>query len=223
MGRAPVRDSVPAKDAMPTSGRPAAAVAETNAGVARNGHEAAAASRWADRIAGLAIGTQILLKAVDKLPDFSRHPLLVGFLFVAGAFVTVGSVAHERLGRRVRNAHGLFHLLEGTVLVLTAVLLLEKGRIRLPLVLLLCGCLYAASGAVSYVLTPANRERVGRRFLRSVGGVLLLAGAALGVFTALGDRDPWAFGVGGLFLAIGLSMTLLADRMLKRFDRPGHA
>lgn len=87
----------------------------------------------------------------------------------------------------------------------------------------LVGFLYAASGAVAYVLTPENRTRVGRRFFRSVDRVPLLAGAALGVFTALGDRDPWAFGIGGLFLAIGLSMTLLTDRMLKRFDCPGHA
>lgn len=196
---------------------------ETRTGEGRSGHDAGTASRWADRVAGLAVGTQILLKAADKLPHFSRHPYLVGFLFLAGAFVTVGSIGHERLERRVRNAHGLFHLVEGAVLVLTAVLLLEKGRLRLPLVFLLVGCLYAVSGAVSYVLTPENRERVGRRFLRSVGVVLLLAGAALGGFTAVGDRDPWAFGIGGLFLVIGLSMTFLADRLLRCFDRPGHA
>lgn len=202
--------------------RAAPSAAETSIGGGRKGHDAATASRWADRVAGLAVGTQILIKAADKLPHFSRHPFLVGFLFLAGAFVTVGSVAHERLERRVRNAHGLFHLVEGAVLVLTAVLLLENGRLRLPLVLLLVGCLYAVSGAISYVLTPENRERVGRRFLRSVGVVLLLAGAALGGFTAVGDRDPWAFGIGGLLLVIGISMTLFSDRLLRRFDHPGH-
>ena len=205
--------------------KPATAPAEPTPREAEagRGHGAPSGARWADRIAGVAVGVQILLKAVDKLPYFSAHPFLVGFLFLAGTFVTVGSLAHERLERRVRNAHGLFHLIEGAVLVLAAVLLFEKGKLRMPLVLLLAGCLYAVSGAVSYVLTPENRERVGRRFLRSVGVVLLLAGAALGVFTALGDRDPWAFGAAGLFLLVGLSMTLLTDRMLRRFDRPGHA
>ncbi len=205
------------------SGQAAPAAAGRAAGETRNGHDAAAAARWADRIAGLAVGTQILLKGVDKLPYLARHPFLVGFLFLAGAFVTVGSIAHERLERRVRNAHGLFHLIEGVVLVLTALLLFEKGKHRLPLVLLLVGCLYAVSGAVSYVLTPENRERVGRRFLRAVGVVLLLAGAALAGFTAFGDRDAWAMGTGGLLVGVGLSMTLLTDRMLRRFGRSGHA
>ncbi len=219
--RGGILPSVTPASSAPEGAAPSAA--ETRTGDGRSGHDAATASRWADRVAGLAVGTQILLKGADKLPHLSRHPFLVGFLFLAGAFVTVGSIAHERLERRIRNAHGLFHLVEGAVLVLSAVLLLEKGRLRLPLVLLLVGCLYAVSGAISYVLTPENRERVGRRFLRSVGVVLLLAGAALGGFTAVGDRDPWAFGIGGLFVVIGISMALFSDRLLRRFDHPGHA
>jgi hypothetical protein len=176
------------------------------------GHGSGRAARVADIVGGLAIGTQILLKGVDKLPHFSEHPFQITFLLLAGGFVLVGSLVHERLERRVRSAHGLFHMIEGAVLVVSAVMLFEKGKVRLPLVILFAGCLYALSGAVASLVTPENRERVTRRLRRGIGVVLLLAGVASLGLNLRGDRDPWFFVIGGLFLAMGLLLLLLPVR-----------
>ena len=180
------------------------------------------AVQWAAAIGGFCLGAQILTKAIDKLPHFSEHPFRIGFLLAAGAFVTAGSLAYHRLERRMPHLHGLFHLIEGCVLAVSASLLFEKGKIRMPLVILFLGILYVVLGATSYWITPRNQDRVGRRLLKWMGAAFLVAGGVACGLNLANDRDGWVFVIGALFLALGLLLTARPDWLMTRFGGPGH-
>lgn len=173
----------------------------------------------AEMVAGLAIGVQILVKAADKAEHFAEAPVKIVVLFLLGLFVIVGSVGHRRLEKRVRNAHALFHILEGAALVVSAVILFEKGRMRLPLVLLALGLLFAAVGAASFRITPENWKSRSRLLMRGIGLAALAGGAALAVFTLANDRDPWAMGCGALSMGVGCLALFHADGFLARMGK----
>jgi MFS family permease len=180
------------------------------------------AVQWAAAIGGFCLGLQILVKASEKVPYFDEHPFRIGFLLAAGVFVTAGSLVFHRLERRMPHLHGLFHLIEGCVLVVSASLLFEKGKIRMPLVILFLGILYVVLGAATYWITPRNQDRVGRRLLKWMGTAFLGAGGLACGLNLANDRDGWVFVIGGLFLALGLLFTARTDWMMTRFGGPAH-
>jgi hypothetical protein len=173
----------------------------------------------AEMIAGLAIGVQILVKAADKAEHFAEAPVKIVVLFLLGLFVIVGSAGHRRLEKRVRNAHALFHVLEGAALVVSAFILFEKGRMRLPLVLLTLGLLFGAFGAVAFRITPENWKSRCRLLMRGIGLAALAGGAALAAFTLANDRDPWAMGCGALSMGVGCLALFHADGFLARMGK----
>ncbi len=174
--------------------------------------------RMAD-IPGLLLGIQILLKGVDKLPDFGHHPLHVSFFLLAGGFVFAGSILHHLLEKRVKNVHALFHLLEGAALATSALLLFERGKLRMPLVLLLLGILYAVLGLVGLRLNRENSERIGRRLFRWVGVVFVAAGLVMAGLNVAHDRDVWVFIIAGIFLASGFVYLLFGNWLTARLGR----
>ncbi|MBP7865632.1 MAG: hypothetical protein KA419_06745 [Acidobacteria bacterium] len=182
-------------------------------------HKQKKALHVAEMIAGLAIGLQILVKAADKAEHFAEAPVKIVVLFLLGLFVIVGSVGHRRLEKRVRNAHALFHILEGAALVVSAVILFEKGRMRLPLMLLILGLLFGAVGAVAFRITPENWKSRSRLLMHGIGLAALAGGAALAGFTMANDRDPWAMGCGALTMGVGCLALFHADGFLARMGK----
>lgn len=165
---------------------------------------------------GILLSIQILVKGVEKLPYFSHFPLHVGFLFLAGGFIIFGTLFHNHLEKRVKNVHALFHLIEGAVLIVSALILFEKGKIRIPLFILFIGFCYLAIGIFFYCVKPPNRERASRHFLRWSGRVFLAAGLLAIGLNFRHDRDAWVFGIGGLLIAIGLFHLLCKEWLLTR-------
>lgn len=184
-------------------------------------------ARLAD-IPGILLGIQVLLKGVDKLPYFHHHPLHISFFFLAGGFIVSGSFLHHLLEKRIKNVHALFHLLEGVALATSALLLFEKGKLRMPLILLFLGCMYVVLGLISYRMNEGNRERLGKRLIKWFGLAFIVAGLIALFLNLRHDRNPWVFVIAGLFLACGLFYFLFSNWIATRLsrvkpDRPGHA
>jgi hypothetical protein len=167
----------------------------------------------------LLIGVQILAKGSDKLEHFDHHPLIVILLFALGSIVVIGSLLSLWLLRRVRSPHGLFHIAEGVAITLSAAVLFESGKMRLPLVLLLSGLAFVVAG-VFHCLPSARRERYAGILQRAFGAVFVLAGLALAVTTAFHDADVPALVAAGVIGAIGAAFLLLPVGF-RRKRRPG--
>jgi hypothetical protein len=176
-------------------------------------------TRFAPEFAGLCIGIQILLKWWSKLPHLSERPLHVGFIFLAGLFVTLGSVFHHRLEKRVRNVHALFHTIEGLVLATCAVLLFEEGKFRIPAFIFFIGCLYVVVGLVGYRINEGNWQRSGRRLLFGAGVACLLFGLTAIVLNLLHDANVWVFIIAAIFVSFGIIYTFFTDRVMARLQK----
>jgi hypothetical protein len=166
-------------------------------------------------IPAIIIGVQILLKGSEKLADFGHHPFLVTSLLLLGAFVVVGAFLSLWLEKRIRNAHAFFHAAEGVAMGLVAIVLLEKGKLRIPILLLLVGLLYVILGFVES-RPPARRAQLVGPMLRSFGWAFLAAGLLLAGFTAFGDRNVWALGTAGFLAIIGAALVLLRPQLAAR-------
>ena len=175
---------------------------------------------WAEPVAGICIGVQILSKGFDKLDHFSHHPFSVGFLFFAGGFVILGSLLHVRLERRIKNLHGLFHLAEGLAMIVSALVLLDGGKVRLPAFIAFAGCLYVVLGIVGLATRGAYTKHRAL-LMRGIGSALLAFGAAAFVWVWRTDRDPMVLGVSGLMAALGLFYTLFSGWIVRRFPKGG--
>ncbi len=161
------------------------------------------------------IGLQILLKGIAKLEGFSHHPFIVTSLFLLGAFVLSGAVLPLWLEKHYPRAHALFHVAEGVAVSLSAIILFEKGKLRIPIILLCTGILYVLVGYLES-RPQAQRERLAGPMLRGIGVAFLLGGVSLALFTFRGDRDAFALGVAGLFVLIGGTLLLGSPWILRR-------
>ncbi len=169
-------------------------------------------------IPAIFIGLKIIIEGVERLEGFEHHPLVVSSLLLLGVCVLAAAFLPLWLEKRLRSAHALFHLAEGVAITLSAILLLEKGRLRIPMVLLGAGLLYVVAGYLES-RPPARRQQLAGPMLAGIGWFILAGGVVLAGFTAFGDRDPWAFGTSGLLVVIGTAMLLARPRLL-RLPRP---
>jgi hypothetical protein len=176
---------------------------------------------WMTEFGGICIGVQILAKAVDKLPLFSHDPVRVGFLFLAGLFVVLGSLFHKTLERRIRNTHSLFHIIEGVVMAVSAWILVDKGKFRLPAFIAFVGCLYVLLGVMGYVLNKSNYKKYGKPLLRSVGAAFFLFGLVAIIANLNYDKDPWVFGIAGMFVAIGVFYGAFTNWLFAKLEKIG--
>lgn len=174
---------------------------------------------WATEFAGLCIGFQILVKAFDKLPYFRHYPLSISFLIFAGLFVTIGSLLHHRLEKHIKHTHALFHCIEGVVMIISALLLFDKGKFRMPAFILFIGCLYIVLGILGYTLNKDNYKRLGRPILRWTGIVLLVFGVVAIGLNWNYDKDPWVFGIAALILLIGAFYSIFTDWILSQMGK----
>ena len=172
-------------------------------------------------IPAVIIGVQILVKGWEKLADFGHHPFLVTLLLLLGGFVVVGAFLTPWLEKRIPNAHALFHAVEGVAISLSAIVLLEKGKLRIPILLLFVGLLYVILGFVES-RPPARRAQLFGPMLRFFGWAFLAAGLVLAGFTAFGDHNVWALGTAGILAIIGAALVLLRPRLARRLaERAG--
>jgi hypothetical protein len=170
-------------------------------------------------IPAVIIGVQILLKGWEKLADFGHHPFIVTVLLLLGSLVTFGAFVTLWLEKRLKSAHALFHVAEGVAISLSAVVLFEKGKLRLPLVLLLAGLCYIVAGIVES-RPPARRAQLAGSMMRAFGWVFLAAGLALGASTAFHGRDVGALGAAAVITGVGVALLLLRPRLAPRTPEP---
>jgi FtsH-binding integral membrane protein len=169
-------------------------------------------------IAAIFIGLQILAKAIDKAPYFFKHPFHVGFLFTAALFIIVGSIFHHHLEKRIKHVHAAFHFTEGLVLIIYALLLLEKGKFRLPAIIIFCGFLYMIMGLLGYILNQENIRQLGKPVLRSTGIVCLLFAVIAIALNFSHDKNIWVFVISVLFFALGIFYTAGADWIITKMS-----
>jgi hypothetical protein len=171
-------------------------------------------------IPAVIVGVQILVKGWEKLADFAHHPLIVSLLLFLGGFVAVGAFITLWLEKRMENAHALFHAAEGIAMSLSAIVLLEKGKVRIPLLLLFAGLCYLVVGIVES-RPPSQRARLAGPMAMSLGCAFLVAGLILAGVTAFHDRDVWAFGVAGVLVAIGATLLFRRRAMTAALTASG--
>lgn len=85
------------------------------------------------------IGLSLLIKGYEELPHFSHYPFSIGFIFFAGVFIILGTRFHHHLEKRIRHSGGLFHVLEGLVEIITAIILFQGLKKMIPFFSLLLG------------------------------------------------------------------------------------
>lgn len=175
--------------------------------------------KLATEFAGFLIGVQILLKALDKMKYFSEYPVHVCFLFAAALFVMAGSIYNGLKRKESAHSHALFHLIEGVVLVICAIILFEEGKFRLPAFIAFIGCLYVLMGIIGYKLNKDNFRQLGKPILRWVGSAFILFGLIAVIWNWNYDKDKWVFIISGMFILIGAFYAFLAGWLISRFER----
>jgi hypothetical protein len=158
------------------------------------------------------IGLYILLKGWEKLEHFEHHPLIVSLLFILGGVVVIGSLASHWLEKRVKSPHGVFHIIKGVAIALSAIILFEDGKLRILLLFFLIALVYLTLGVLES-LPPSRRERYACVMQRAFGASFVVAGLTLAITTALHDADVWAFGAAALFIAIGVILLITPARI----------
>jgi hypothetical protein len=166
------------------------------------------------------IGVQILLKGIEKVESLGQHPLIVASLLLLGSFVLVASFLPLWLEKRIKHAHALLHCAKGVAMNLSAILLFEKGKLRIPIILVFIGLLYIVIGYVESK-PQEQRERLAGPVLKGTAWAALAGGVSLALFTALGDRDPWALGVAGLLVVVGVTMLMRTPSLLRSMRAAG--
>jgi hypothetical protein len=160
------------------------------------------------------IGFQILAKGLEKLDELHHHPLVVTALLLLGGFVLLAALLPIWMRRGLPHAHALLHLAEGVAMSLSALILFEKGGLRIPIILVGAGLLYVAAGYLES-RPPGRREQLAGPILTAIGCFILAGGVVLAVYTAFHDNDVWALGASGLFVVIGATLLLLRPRLLR--------
>jgi hypothetical protein len=168
------------------------------------------------------VGVQILTKGMAKLESLDHHPFIVTSLLLLGGFVFVAAFLPLWLEKRIQHAHALFHLAEGVAMSLSAVILFEKGKLRIPIILAFVGLMYVAVGFLES-RSQARRERLAGPMLRGTGCVFLVGGVVLAGFTAFRDQDVWAYSASGLFVVLGAALLLGAPHLLRRVTASAHS
>jgi hypothetical protein len=166
-------------------------------------------------IPAIFIGLKIVVEGVERLEGIDHHPLIASSLLFLGVLVLATAFLPLWLEKRLASAHALGHMAEGIAIALSAILLFEQGRLRMPIVLLGTGLLYLVAGYL-HSRPPARREQLAGPTLAAIGYFLVAGGVVLAGFTAFGDRDPWAFGASGLFVVMGTALLLARPWLLRQ-------
>jgi hypothetical protein len=165
--------------------------------------------------AHFALGFSILMKAVSKIEDFHHHPLSISFIFLAGAFVIAGAAFRHRIEPRFKKFASVFHIAEGLVLVTVGLILLDKGKVRLPWFYFFAGVMLVVLGLADW-FTPEGKHDKVFAFLTRLFGLFLSFGAAV-VFLLNLFRIPdlWMNVIGAVFAVMGFVLVFFVPRLQK--------
>ena len=159
-------------------------------------------------VSHMLIGLSLLIKGIDKAAHFSQHPLTVVFLFVAGAFIILGTVFHHVLEKKIPNFAALFHVADGIALILLGFMLLEKSS-RLPYFVLFIGVCYLGLGGFEYFTAAEARKKLRPKLLAVMAAVFLAAAAVAAGLNLRGSKNTWVFVTAGLLVAMAAFMLLV--------------
>ena len=123
------------------------------------------------------IGVGIPLKGMEKLERLGHHPVVVTILLLLGGFVVLGAFLAFWLEKRIENAHALAHAAEGVAMSLRRFVLFEKGKLRMPLLLLFVGFLFVVIGYVESK-PQEQRERLTGPVLKGTAWAALAGGVS---------------------------------------------
>lgn len=169
------------------------------------------ASRPLQKVVDYLIGLGIVIKGWEKAEHFGDYPLLVIFLFLAGLLIILGASFHDRIEKKVPNFSAIFHVLEGSALIASAIILLEKGRSRIPYFLFFIGAVYLILGIVRFFTPEKKREKYLHRLQLVLGVAFLAAAAATLVLNAVFVHIIWMT-VTAAALAVAGIILLLAGK-----------
>jgi hypothetical protein len=160
-----------------------------------------------ERISHCLVGLTLVMKGVDKAEHFSDHPLTVLYLFAAGAFIILGTAFHHALEKRIRNFVALFHVAEGTSVILVGLVLLEKSS-RLPYFLFFIGAAYLGLGGFEFFTDAGSRKRLRPVLLAVMAAAFLVAAALAVTLNLFGSKNTWVFITAGVMAVMAAYMLL---------------
>lgn len=173
----------------------------------------------ASSIYEILIGFTIITKGFEELPHFHNHPFSVGFIFFAGVFIILATAFHHQFEKRVRHSGGIFHILEGLVEIITAIILFQGIKRMIPMILFFIGLVYLSLGIIEHFQTPQNREHLMRRFSFWMGFAFILFASSLSIFNALTTNKLPAYIVCVLMVWGGVLLVFMRDKHFKK-DAP---
>ncbi len=164
-----------------------------------------------ESLAHYLVGLTLVLKGIDLVKYFYRHPFTVIFLFCAGAFIIFNAVFHHKIEKNEPHFTALFHVAEGTFLVFIGIVLLEEDS-RQPYFFFFAGAAYLALGVFELFRNAAERKDLLRFFL-TVPATVFLAAAGVALFVNLfGSNNTRVFFTAGVLAVIGMFVMLVRKK-----------
>lgn len=173
-------------------------------------------ARYASEIAGYILGFQILITALDQLEKFEVYPFKIGFLLAASICIIIGTLSIKKLKPFIKDIDAIFNIIEGAVSVVSAILLFEEGKVKIPFFIFFIGLFLIVFGIIRLKLKEENLHTLGRVFFRRAGFAFFIFGFAAIIFNTLADKDKWVYFSSLLFFAIGIFYTFFTDYLISK-------
>ena len=155
------------------------------------------------------IGFALVVKGWSKLEHFRDQPLRVGFIFLAGLLIILGTILHHRIEKKIKSFTALIYVMEGLALIVAATILFEQGKSRIPYFLFFIGVIYLIIGAGQFLIRGKNRQQAWRR-LKFILGITYLAAAAVTLAWFLfWDHNFWLVVMAVVLAGAGLFILLV--------------
>lgn len=161
-------------------------------------------------------GISIITKGFEELPHFGERPFSVSFIFFAGIFIILGARFHNLAAKYLRKPTACFNIIEGTVEIISAVILFKKPTSLIPYFLAFIGLTYLGIGIVRILETPNNKYRLWCIFITWMGIACTIFGFFIISINALsGLHKPPAYILAGLYSISGPCILLFRKKIFK--------
>lgn len=176
-------------------------------------------SAYATEITGFALGFQILVSALDRLDEFQIHPFQVSFLIIAAVFVIAGTFLHKKLKPYVKNIDVFFQITEGIVSVLSAILMFEEGKSRIPYFIFFIGLVLILLGIIRLKINQGNWHLYGKKVIKYIGLAFLIFGSGAIIINTIRDKNGWVYFTSGLFLFMGVLYFVFNNWVFEKISK----
>lgn len=168
-----------------------------------------------ERLSHYLIAFSLFAKGIDKLEHYHHQLGNVILIFCAGLFIVFGSAFHDRLAKRIPNFTALFHVAEGTALLLIGLIFFQEGNTRLPYFYLFLGAVFCVIGIIFFAVKDEHKERMRGLVQLWIGIAFLAAGLMTLVLNQAGEGERWVIVISFVFAAGGTVMVVRALRHKK--------